>query len=83
MERKPYYILRLKNNSLLHAGNARDVYPNSGNGIRLYLTDEEVQKYDNKKVIEVLKPYYEIMNKRDMYIPTELILYAICEVLYA
>lgn len=84
MERKPYYVLRLKTSSfILHEGKARDVYSNSGNGIQLYLTDEEVQKYDNKRVIEVLKPYYEIIKKRSMYMPPELIFYAICEVLYA
>ena len=74
MQRKPYYVLRLKTSNLvLHEGIARDVYPNSGNGIQLYLTDEEVQKYDGNKVCEVLEPYREIMKKRYMYIPTEII----------
>lgn len=84
MERKPYYILRIFcSNFILHEGIARDVYPHSGNGIQLYLTESEAQKYDNERVIEILKPYYEIIKKRYMYIPSELILYAISEVLYA
>lgn len=84
MERKPYYVLRLKTSNLkLHEGNAREVYPSSGNAIQLYLADEEVQKYDNKRVIEVLEPYYENTKKRYMYMPSELVFYAISEVLYA
>ena len=84
MERKPYYVLRMKtSNFILHEGKARDVYPHSGNGIQLYLTDEEVQKYDSKKVYKVLEQYNEITKKRYMYMPVELILYAIGEVLYA
>ena len=72
----------ISSNFILREGIAREVYPHSGNGIQLYLTDEEVQKYNNKRVIEILKPYYEIIKKRYMYMPSELILYAICEVLY-
>lgn len=83
MERKPYYILRMKKSSfILREGKVGEVCPNSAR-IQLYLTDEEVQKYDNKRVIEVLKPYFEIVKKRSMYIPSELLFYAICEVLYA
>lgn len=83
MERKPYYVLRMKtSNFILHEGIAREVYPHSGNGIQLYLTDDEVYKYDDHKVGKVLEPYYEITRKRFMYMPSELILYAICEVLY-
>lgn len=83
MERKPYYILRMKKSSfILREGKVGEVCPNSAR-IQLYLTDEEVQKYDNKRVIEVLKPYFEIVKKRSMYIPPELLFYAICEVLYA
>lgn len=82
MERKPYYVLRLKTSNLvLHEGIGREIYPN-GNAIQLWLTDEEVQKYDGKNVCKVLEPYREIMKKRYMYMPAELILYAICEVLY-
>lgn len=84
MERKPYYVLRMKtSNFILYEGIRREVYPHSGNGIQLYLTVEEVQKYDGKKVCKVLEQYNEILKKRYMYTPTELILYAICEVLYA
>lgn len=83
MERKPYYVLRMKtSNFILHEGIAREVYPHSGSGIQLYLTDDEVYKYDGHKVSKVLEPYYEIMRKRFMYMSSELILYAICEVLY-
>ena len=81
MERKPYYFLRMKTSNLvLHEGIAREVNPHYG--IQLYLTDEEVWKYDGIKVYKVLEPYKEIMKKRYMYMPVELILYAICEVLY-
>lgn len=83
MERKPYYDLRMKNSNLdLHEGSAR-IYYHGGNAIQLYLTDEEVQKYDGNKVCKVIEPYHEIIKKRTMHISTELILYAICEVLYA
>lgn len=84
MERKPYYVLRLKTSNLvLHEGIGREVYQHSGNTVQLYLTDEEVRKYDGIKVCKVLEPYSEIMKKRYMYIPVELLLYGICEVLYA
>lgn len=83
MTRKPYYILRLKtSNFILHEGIAREVYPHSGNGLQLYLTDEEVRKYDSRKAGSLLEPYYEITKKRSMYMPTELILYAIEKVIY-
>ena len=82
-ERKPYYILRMNSSNLvLHEGIGREVYPHYGNTIQLYLTDEEVQKYDGKKVNKVLEQYSKIIKKRYMYMPVELILYAICEVLY-
>ena len=82
-ERKPYYILRMNSSNLvLHEGIGREVYPHYGNTIQLYLTDEEVQKYDGKKVNKVLERYSKIIKKRYMYMPVELILYAICEVLY-
>ena len=83
MERKPYYVLRMKTSNLkLHEGVAREVYSHIGSAIQLYLTDEEVQKYDCNKACEILKPYREIMKKRYMYMPPELILYAKEEVIY-
>ena len=83
MERKPYYILRMFGSHFtLHEGVGREVYPNSGNGIQLYLTDEEVQKYNSEAICEILKPYAEVTLKRCHYMPAELILYAIEEVLY-
>ena len=84
MERKPYYVLRLESSSfILHEGIAREVYhPNGGYGIQLYLTDDEAERYDSRKVDKLLEPYFEIMKKRYMYMPAELILYAIEKVLF-
>lgn len=85
MERKPYYVLRLSSSNLkLHEGILREIYPNNGHGagIQLFLTDEEVQKYNSEAIKEIIRPYAEITMKRYMYIPVELILYAISEVLY-
>ena len=82
-QRKPYYVLRPYNSySKLREGIGREVYPHNGNAIQLYLTDEEVQKYDPEAVRQILRPYEQITSKRCLYIPAELILYAICEVLY-
>lgn len=86
MERKPYYVLRLNGSNLkLHEGILREIYPNHGHGsgIQLYLSDEEVQKYNQEAVTKIIRPYAEITMKRYMYIPVELILYAVSEVLYA
>ena len=83
MERKPYYVLRPNTSKFtLHEGIAREVYPHSGNGIQLYLSDEEAEKYDNCKVSNLLEPYSEIIKKRYMYTPVELIYWAIEKVLY-
>lgn len=85
-QRKPYFISRIaKGQSFkIHEGIALTrISGSSGTTLQLYLTDEEVQKYDNKKVCNILKPYIEITNKRYMYIPSELIFYAVSEVLYA
>ena len=85
-QRKPYYVLRhFSSNLKLHEGMLREIYPNNGygGGIQLYLTAEEVQKYNHKAVKEILRPYAEITIKRYMYIPPELVFYAISEVLYA
>ena len=84
-QRKPYFISRIaKGQSFkLHDGFSLIGRTGGGTSIQLYLTDEEVQKYDNNKVRKILKPYIEIMNKRYMYIPTELVFYAVSEVLYA
>lgn len=82
--RKPYYIRRMfSSNFTLHEGLGREVYPHSGHAIQLYLSDEEVQKYSSEEIKKILKPYNEVTSKRYMYMPVELILYAICEVLYA
>lgn len=81
--RKPYYVLRYKTSNLvLHEGIGIEVYPNSGKPIQLYLTDEEVQKFDGKKIGKELEPYNEVMKNRALQLPAGLILYAICEVLY-
>ena len=84
-QRKPYFISRIaKGQSFkIHEGFSLSNGRAGGTVLQLYLTDEEVQKYDNKKVCNILKPYIEIMNNRYMYIPSELVFYAIGEVLYA
>ena len=83
-QRKPYFISRIaKGQSFkIHEGFPLSNRP-GGTALQLYLTDEEVQKYDNKKVCNILKPYNEIMIKRYMYIPSELVFYAVSEALYA
>ena len=84
-QRKPYFISRIaKGQSYkLHEGFPLIGRQSGGTALQLYLTDTEVQKYDNNKVQKILKPYIEIMNKRYMYVPSELVFYAISEVLYA
>ena len=85
MERKPYYVLRqFGSKFILREGIAREIYRkrSSGSAFQLYLTDEEVQKYNPEAVQKILKPYMEVTLKRYMYMPVELIIYAICEVLY-
>ena len=83
MERKPYYILRIFGSHFkLHEGVGREAYPHSGNAIQLYLTDEEVQKYNTEAIKEILRPYAQVTLKKYHYMPAELILYAIEEVLY-
>ena len=82
-QRKPYYVIRVCNScSKLREGIGREAYPHSGKAIQLYLTDEEVQKYNQEAAKEILRPYAEITLKRCLNIPPELILYAISEVLY-
>lgn len=84
MERKPYYITRLHNSLFaLKEGTPFSYRTGGGTSIQLYLTDEEVQKWNTKKMREMAKPYEKILDKRTMYIPVELQLYIICEVLYA
>ena len=82
-QRKPYYVLRpYSSKMVLHAGIGKEAYSHNGNVIQLYLTDGEIHKYDNKKVCKVLEQYTETIKSRCMYMPSELILYAISEVLY-
>ena len=82
-QRKPYYVLRITNScSKLREGTVRQVYTRSGKAIQLYLTDEEVQKYNQEAVRQIIRPYAEITLKRSIDMPAELILYAISEVLY-
>ena len=85
MERKPYYITRISTGSFdLKEGIPYPQANRRGGGttIQLDLTDEEVQKYNSEKVKEILKPYIEVTKKRYMYLPSEVLLYAIKEVLY-
>lgn len=82
-QRKPYYVIRYHAScSKLREGIGKEAYPHNGNAIQLYLTDEEVQKYNKEAVRQILRTYTQIISKRSLYIPAELILYAICEVLY-
>ena len=67
---------------ILHEGIAREVYYHSGNGIQLYMTDEERDRYDAERIRNILEPYARVLEKRYLCIPTELILYAIEKVLY-
>ena len=83
MERKPYYVIRYFSSNLkLHEGILREKYPHDGTAIQLYLTDEEIQKYNHETAKEILRHYSEIILKRCLTMPPELILYAISEVLY-
>ena len=83
-QRKPYFISRIAKRQSFKLHDGFSIKGRSGGTVlQLYLTDEEVQKYDNNKVRKILKPYIEIMNKRYMYIPSELVFYAVSEVLYA
>ena len=78
MERKPYYVLRLIRSYFI----LREGVPNNSYGIQLYLTDEERDRFDAERIRNILKPYACVLQKRYMYIPPELILYAIEKVLY-
>ena len=85
MEKKPYYISRIATSSFdLKEGIPYPQANRRGGGttIQLDLTDEEVQKYNSERVKKILQPYVEVTVKRHMYLPAELILYAIYEVLY-
>jgi hypothetical protein len=79
--RKPYYLIRMKRGYIIHHGNI----PNpdgGGSWLKLYLTDDEFKRYDRNKIIELLKPYTDITNRRINYCPSELLLWAIAEVIY-
>ena len=78
MQRNPYYILRARESYwLLRRGILREIYPHSGNAIQLYLSDEEAQNYNPDRTRELLRPYLNIVKKRTIYLPRELVLYAI------
>ena len=82
-QRKPYYVIRAAYSCLkMREGIGKEAYPHNGNAIQLYLTDEEVQKYNQEAARRIIRPYTEITLKRIFNMPVELILYAISEVLY-
>lgn len=83
MQRNPYYILRARESCwLLRRVIGREIYPHSGNAIQLYLSDEEAQNYNPDKTRELLRPYLNIVMKRTLYLPRELLLYAIEQNIY-
>lgn len=79
MERKPYYVIKCQHGYHIHEG-----FPAKHGGEHLYLrlTDNEFKRYNRNKIIELLNPYMEITNRRINYCPTELLLWAIEEVIY-
>lgn len=86
-ERKPYHIISYGGNMILKKGidmrtRNHGAKPGGHDSIELLLSDEEASRYDRNKVLNILEPYLNIMKKRWMYIPRELMLYAIEEVIY-
>lgn len=78
MQRNPYYILKARCSYwLLRRGIVREIYPHGSVAIQLYLSDEEAQKYNPDRIRELLSPYLNIVRKRSLYLPRELLLYAI------
>lgn len=78
MQRNPYYIIRaLGYYWLLRRGIVKEIYPHDGLAIQLYLSDEEAQKYNPDRIRELLSPYFNIVRKGVLYLPRELLLYAI------
>ena len=84
--RKDYHLYTYINNYTLKEGkkdsrtyvNRKNNCTNNGHGyMEIQLTAEEASRYDRNKIIMILKKYIEIIKKRSMYTPRELLLYAI------
>ncbi len=75
MNRKVYHLYPYINNYILKEGKK-----NNRHGLaymEIQLTDEEASRYDRNKIMLILKKYTEIIKNRSMYMPKELLLYAI------
>ena len=84
--RKDYHLYTYFNNYTLKEGkkdsrkyvNRKNNRTDNGQGyMEIQLTVEEASRYDRNKIIMILKKYIEITKNRSMYIPKELLLYAI------
>ena len=85
--RKDYHLYTYINNYKLKEGkkvsknyvNCKNNNTNNGQGyMEIQLTAEEASRYDRNKIVMILKKkYIEITKHRSMYIPKELLLYAI------
>ena len=77
MNRKDYHLYAYINNYTLKEGKKDRNKTGNGAYMEIQLTDEEASKYDRNKILNILKKYIEITKKRSMYMPRELLLYAI------
>ena len=84
--RKDYHLYVYLNNYKLKEGkkdnrkyvNCKNNRTSNGYGyMEIQLTAEEASRYDRNKILMILKKYIEIIKKRSMYVPKELLLYAI------
>lgn len=84
--RKYYHLYTYINNYTLKEGkkdsrtyvNRKNNCTNNGQGyMEIQLTVEEASRYNRNKILLILKKYTEIIKNRSMYMPKELLLYAI------
>ena len=83
--RKDYHLYTYINNYTLNEGkkdsrnyvNRKNNEKDHGQYMEIQLTAEEASIYDRNKIIMILKKYTEIIRKRSMHTPRELLLYAI------
>ena len=73
--RKDYHLYTYLNNYKLKEG--KKVSKNGQGYMEIQLTAEEASRYDRNKIVMILKKYIEIIKHRSMYIPKELLMYAI------
>ena len=85
-ERKDYHIYTYLNNLTLKEGkknsnkyiNRKNNRTDNGQGyMEIQLTAAEADKYDRNKILAMLTKYRDVLKKRTMYLPRELLLYAI------